>query len=125
MRSLARRIEHLDAEIADHDRAIKALIDTAAPQLVAEFGIGYVTAATFYLAWSQPGRCRSEAAFARLAGVAPIEATSGQNQQRHRLCRVTIHVPQAVVRVGSQGLSLKSRVSASMAGMSCLRVVER
>ena len=87
MRSLARRIEHLDAEIADHDRAIKALIDTAAPQLVAEFGIGYVTAATFYLAWSQPGRCRSEAAFARLAGVAPIEATSGQNQQRHRLCR--------------------------------------
>ena len=38
---------------------------------------------------------------------------------------VTIHVPQAVVRVGSQGSLLKSLVSASMAGMSCLRVVER
>lgn len=87
MRSIARRIEHLEAEIDEHDRAIKALIDIAAPQLVAEFGIGYVTAATFYLAWSHPGQCRSEAAFARLAGVAPIEATSGQNQQRHRLCR--------------------------------------
>jgi transposase len=87
MRSIARRIEHLEGEIADHDVALKMLIDNAAPQLVAEFGIGYVTAATFYLAWSHPGRCRSEAAFARLAGAAPIEATSGQNQQRHRLCR--------------------------------------
>lgn len=87
MRSLARRIGHLDAEITEHDEAIKTLIDDAAPQLVAEFGIGYITAATFYLAWSHPGRCRSEAAFARLAGVAPIEATSGQNQTRHRLCR--------------------------------------
>jgi transposase len=87
MQPLARRIEHLDAEIVEHDEAIKTLIDAAAPQLVAEFGIGYITAATFYLAWSHPGRCRSEAAFARLAGVAPIEATSGQNQQRHRLCR--------------------------------------
>ncbi len=47
---------------------------------------GYVTAATFFLAWSHPGDCRSEAAFARLAGVAPIEATSGQNRHRHRLC---------------------------------------
>src|SRR6266540_3325255 len=29
------------------------------------------------------GRCRNEAAFARLAGSAPIEAPSGQNQTRH------------------------------------------
>ena len=84
--SLARRIQHLDTEIAEHDEAIKTLIDAAAPQLVAEFGIGYITAATFYLAWSHLGRCGSEAAFS-LAGAAPIEATSGQNQQRHRLCR--------------------------------------
>jgi transposase len=87
MRALARRIQHLDSEVADHDRLLKALIDEAAPQLLAEPGIGYVTAAAFYLAWSHPGRCRNEAAFARLGGVAPIEATSGQNQTRHRLCR--------------------------------------
>ena len=87
MRALARRIQHLDGEVADHDRFLKALIDEAAPQLVAEPGIGYVTAAAFYIAWSHPGRCRNEAAFARLGGVAPIEATSGQNQTRHRLCR--------------------------------------
>jgi transposase len=87
MRALARRIEHLDDEIADHDRILKQLLDEAAPQLLAERGIGYVTAAAFYLAWSHPGRCRNEAAFARLAGTAPIPATSGQNQTRHRLNR--------------------------------------
>lgn len=87
MKALGRRIEHLDHEVADHDRVLKELLDQAAPQLIAERGIGYATAATFYLAWSHPGRCRTEAAFARLAGTAPIEATSGQNQTRHRLNR--------------------------------------
>ncbi len=87
MRALARRIQHLNVEIADHNTAIKALIDEAAPQLIAEPGIGYVTAAAFYLAWSHPGRCPSEAAYARLGGTAPIEVTSGQTQNRHRLNR--------------------------------------
>jgi transposase len=87
MRALARRITHLDAEVADHDRVLKQLLDQAAPQLIAERGIGYVTAAAFYLAWSHPGRCRNEAAYARLSDSAPIEATSGQSQNRHRLNR--------------------------------------
>ena len=39
---------------------------------VAERGIGYVTAAEFYIAWSHPGRCHSEAAFARLGGTSPV-----------------------------------------------------
>ena len=87
MRALARRIQHLEAEIAEHDTEMKTLLDQAAPQLLAERGIGYVTAAVFYLAWSHPGRCRSEAAFARLGGTAPNEMTSGLNQDRHRLNR--------------------------------------
>ena len=87
MRAVARRIQHLDAEVDDHDRVLRHLLDEAAPQLVAERGIGYVTAAEFYVAWSHHGRCHSEAAFARLAGAAPVEATSGQNQTRHRLSR--------------------------------------
>lgn len=85
MRSLARRIQLLDTEIDEHDRALKALLDQAAPQLVAERGVGYITAAQFYIAWSHPGRCHSEAAFARLGGTSPVPATSGQNQTRHRL----------------------------------------
>ena len=87
MRALARRVRHLEAEIAEHDTAMKILIDRAAPQLIAERGIGYVTAAAFHLARSHPGRCHSEAAFARLGGTAPIEVTSGQNHDRHRLNR--------------------------------------
>jgi transposase len=87
MRSIARRIVVFNEEISLHDDALERLIDEAAPQLVAEPGIGYVTAAMFYVAWSHPGRCRSEAAFARLAGAAPLPATSGQSQNRHRLNR--------------------------------------
>ncbi len=87
MRALARRIEHLNDEIDDHNEALKSLLEQAAPQLLAERGIGYITAAEFYLAWSHPGRCRSEAAFARLGGTSPVAATSGQNQTRHRLNR--------------------------------------
>ena len=34
-----------------------------------------------------PGRLRSEATFARLCGAAPIPATSGKTQNRHRLHR--------------------------------------
>ncbi len=87
MRSIARRIVVFNEEISIHDAAMKRLVDEAAPQLVAEPGIGYVTAAMFYIAWSHPGRCRNEAAFARLAGAAPLPATSGQSQNRHRLNR--------------------------------------
>ena len=42
--------------------------------------------AQLLVAWSHPGRLRSEAAFARLAGVAPVPASSGQTI-RHRLSR--------------------------------------
>ena len=87
MRVVARRIQHFNDEIEVHDVAMKQLVDDTAPQLVAEPGVGYVTAAMFIIAWSHPGRCRSESAYARLAGVAPVPANSGQSQDRHRLNR--------------------------------------
>lgn len=87
MRCLARRITVLQTEVRDIDRELTALIEAAAPQLLAEFGVGVVTAAQVLVSWSHQGRCRSEAAFARLAGVAPIDANSGQIQTRHRLSR--------------------------------------
>jgi len=49
-------------------------------------GVGPISAAALLVAWSQPGRVRSEAAFARLAGVAPIPASSGK-LVRYRLDR--------------------------------------
>jgi transposase len=47
---------------------------------------GPIVAARLLVAWSHRGRVRSEAAFARLAGVAPVPASSGQTV-RHRLSR--------------------------------------
>ena len=49
-------------------------------------GVGPVTAAILLTAYSHEGRVRSEAAFANLAGAAPLPASSG-NTIRHRLNR--------------------------------------
>ena len=49
-------------------------------------GVGPISAAEILASWSHPGRLRHEACFARLAGVAPIPASSGQTN-RHRLDR--------------------------------------
>ena len=86
MRSLARRITSLTAEITELTAFIAELVNKVAPQLVDQPGVGPITAAQIYVAWSHPGRFRNEAAFARLAGVAPLEASSGQHS-RHRLNR--------------------------------------
>ncbi|RMB79375.1 IS110 family transposase [Streptomyces shenzhenensis] len=84
---LAKRILVLDAEITDNTNRIGELVDASpAAELVEETGIGPVTAATVLVAWSHPGRIRSEAAFAALAGVSPLPASSG-NTTRHRLNR--------------------------------------
>ena len=86
LRSLARRIKTLTAEAADLQTSIRGLVEAVAPHLLDQPGVGPITAAQLYIAWSHPGRWRNEAAFARLAGVAPLEASSGQNT-RHRLNR--------------------------------------
>ena len=41
------------------------------------------TAAQVFIAWSHPGRCRNEAAFARLAGVAPLQASLASGVATH------------------------------------------
>jgi transposase len=54
--------------------------------LQSRHGAGPVTGGQAILAWSHHGRCRTEAAFAALAGAAPIPASSGRTT-RHRLHR--------------------------------------
>jgi transposase len=61
-------------------------VQFTAPALLDEPGIGSIVAAQLLLAWSHHGPVRSEAAFARLAGVAPLPASSGRTV-RHRLSR--------------------------------------
>jgi transposase len=62
------------------------LVDELAAWLLTEPGIGPITAAQILIPWSHQGRLCSEAAFARLGGVAPIPASSGKTV-RHRLDR--------------------------------------
>lgn len=87
LRSLARRARVLAAEAAEHEKALNAIVRSWRPDLLAQLGVGPIVAATVLCAWSHPGRMHSEAAFAMLAGVAPIPATSGQVTNRHRLNR--------------------------------------
>ena len=86
LRSLARRIEAAGLEAAELAREILAHVRALAPQLLDEPGVGPIVAAQVVIAWSHHGRVRTEAAFARLSGVAPVPASSGQTQ-RHRLSR--------------------------------------
>jgi transposase len=86
LRTLAQRIEAATAEADQLEREILGHVRALAPQLLNEAGVGPIVAADVIVAWSHPGRVRSEAAFARLAGVAPVPASSGQTI-RHRLSR--------------------------------------
>lgn len=86
LRSLACRIEQLRAEADELETELAQRVQAIAPQLLARRGVGPICAASILVSWSQPGRLRSEAAFARLAGVAPIPASSGKTV-RHRLDR--------------------------------------
>ena len=86
LKALARRCQTLQAEAADHEAAIRVVVDSWRPDLLQQMGIGPIVAAAILCAWSHPGRCRNEAAFANLAGVAPLPASSGLTV-RHRLNR--------------------------------------
>ena len=86
LHALAARIRFLTAEARTHEKAILALVRSWRPDLLALPGVGPIVAATVLTAWSHPGRCRSDAAFAMLAGAAPIPASSGRTV-RYRLNR--------------------------------------
>lgn len=87
LRSVARRVKVLTEEAADHERTIAGIVKQWRPDLLNQPGVGPITAAVVLCAWSHPGRVHSEAAFAMLAGVAPIPANSGQVTTRWRLNR--------------------------------------
>lgn len=87
LRSIARRWEQLNDEVTAHEKILTELTTALAPQLTAAFGIGADTAAEVLIAaGDNPERVRSEPAWARLCGVAPIPASSGMTT-RHRLNR--------------------------------------
>ena len=88
LQSITARVRFLTAQLADLDPQLLELIKQhpAGPALLAETGVGPVAAAQLLISWSHHGRVRNEAAFASLAGVSPLETSSGQHS-RHRLNR--------------------------------------
>jgi transposase len=87
LRSVARRHEALSEEIAELDAQLDRLVAEAAPELLALPAVGTHHAATLLvLAGDNPDRLKSEASFANLCGVSPVEASSGK-VVRHRLNR--------------------------------------
>lgn len=83
---LAKRALVLDEELGENREQLTEIVTAEAPKLLELRGVGAVTAAIVLTVWSHPGRIRSEAAFAAIAGTAPIPASSG-NTVRHRLNR--------------------------------------
>jgi transposase len=86
LRSLAARIRQLRGEAKTLETELTRRVQHLAPGLLARPGVGPISAAALLVAWSHPRRLRNEAAFARLAGTAPIPASSGKTT-RQRLDR--------------------------------------
>ncbi len=87
IRSLARRIQGLNAEMRAIDQALVVLINQTAPTLLELYGVGVDSAATLLVtAGDNPERLGSERSWAHLCGVTPIPASSGK-VIRYRLNR--------------------------------------
>ena len=88
LRQLADRWALLDDEIKQLDRQLRQLVIATAPALCALHGVGPEVAAQMLItAGDNHDRLTGEGAFARLCGVAPQPASSGQTTGRHRLSR--------------------------------------
>ncbi|MEW1981447.1 IS110 family transposase [Citricoccus sp. NPDC079358] len=84
---LAKHVLELDEQLQANEKQLDELVKASeAAPLLAEKGFRAISAAKCLTAWSHQGRVRNEAAFASLAGVNPIPASSG-NTVRHRLNR--------------------------------------
>jgi transposase len=85
-RRLALAVRELHTALRANKTALADLVEHLVPGLLTSRGIGPVSAAQAIVSFSHHGRCRHEGAFARLAGTAPLPASSGRTV-RHRLNR--------------------------------------
>lgn len=87
LRTLARRWRSLNDEVRTLDAMIASYVLATAPSLLERRGIGpEVASALLVAAGDNPERMKSEASFAAMCGVSPVDASSGR-QRRHRLNR--------------------------------------
>ncbi len=87
LKRLAMRHRFLTEEIAETDADLAYIVSTHAPEILEVNGVGAVVASQLLVTFGDnPERMTGEAAFAALAGVAPVPASSGKTN-RHRLSR--------------------------------------
>jgi transposase len=86
IRRLSTSLRTLRTDLEANRKTLLGLVNEVAPGLTDRRGIGPISAAQALISFSHLGRCRSEAAFAKLSGTCPIPASSGQTT-RHRLNR--------------------------------------
>jgi transposase len=87
LKGLAKRYDQLDQEVQGLDAELESLVKETASDLLSLRGVGVDVAGTLLVAaGDNPDRLKSEASFAALCGVSPLDASSGR-QNRHRLNR--------------------------------------
>lgn len=83
LRMLAERIEQLTGQINELNQRLTRLVEHHAPQPLVPVGIGPDSAVTLLITLGDnPERLNSEASFAALCGVSPIEYSSGRRSTR-------------------------------------------
>ncbi|MEU0898939.1 transposase [Streptomyces massasporeus] len=83
LRMLAERIEQLTAQIDELNQRLTRLVERHAPQLLTPVGIGPDSAVTLLITMGDnPERLNTEASFAALCGISPIEYSSGRRSTR-------------------------------------------
>ena len=86
LRTLAKRWLTMNSEIKEVAEMIAGLVTAQCPALLERFGIGIDTAAEILIvAGDNPERIKSEAAFAKLAGISPVPTGSGMTSGKHRI----------------------------------------
>ncbi|MER6909590.1 transposase [Streptomyces flaveolus] len=83
LRMLAERIEQLTGQVNELNQRLTRLVERHAPQLLVPVGIGPDSAVTLLITMGDnPERLSTEASFAALCGVSPIEFSSGRRRTR-------------------------------------------
>ncbi|WP_123981086.1 IS110 family transposase [Streptomyces sp. Ag109_O5-1] len=83
LRLLAQRVLRLRQEVTELGQRMTTAVKATAPSLLARFGIGPDSAAALLIAaGDNPERLGSEASFAALCGVSPVEQSSGKSRRR-------------------------------------------
>ena len=85
LRMLAERIEQLTGQVNELNQRLTRLVERHAPQLLVPVGIGPDSASAVTLLITMgdnPERLNTEASFAVLCGVSPIEYSSGRRRTR-------------------------------------------